>query len=365
MIGLGLSITQRAVLQMLRAEYSPAGLFAAGEQGAWYDPSDMITMFQDAAGTTPVTAVEQPVGRILDKSGRGNHATQTTSTSRPVLSARVNLLTATETLATQTVTTRATTQTLRFEGAGTVTLSGTATGTYSAGSHSVSTTAGNLTLTVSGTVTKADLRASNMGVGLPAYQAVVNSTTYDTTGFPKYLRFDGVDDFLVTNSINFTSTDKMTVFAGVRDLSTALASIVELSAVTNTLSGAFVLYGRVAANGDSAFGLNTGGSYGYRKTGAPAAFPYSAVISDSLNGATGNLSTAVQPRINGATPSLTNTGSVGAGNFGNYPLYIGRRGGTSLPANINLYSLIVRGAQSSAGQIASTESWVNVKTGAY
>ncbi len=45
----------------------PESLFAAGEQGAWYDPSDNSTMFQDAAGTTPVTAVEQAVGLILDK----------------------------------------------------------------------------------------------------------------------------------------------------------------------------------------------------------------------------------------------------------------------------------------------------------
>jgi hypothetical protein len=36
--------------------------------GAWYDPSDLTTLFQDSAGTTPVTAVEQPVGLILDKS---------------------------------------------------------------------------------------------------------------------------------------------------------------------------------------------------------------------------------------------------------------------------------------------------------
>lgn len=43
-------------------------LFAAGEQGAWYDPSDFSTMFQDGAGTTPVTAVGQSVGLILDKS---------------------------------------------------------------------------------------------------------------------------------------------------------------------------------------------------------------------------------------------------------------------------------------------------------
>lgn len=65
--------------------FSPASLFAAGEPGVWYDPSDLSTLYQDAAGTTPVTAVEQPVGRILDKSGRGNHATQATATSRPIL----------------------------------------------------------------------------------------------------------------------------------------------------------------------------------------------------------------------------------------------------------------------------------------
>ncbi len=48
--------------------FSPLSLFANGEQGVWYDPSDFSTLFQDAAGTTPVTAVEQPVGLVLDKS---------------------------------------------------------------------------------------------------------------------------------------------------------------------------------------------------------------------------------------------------------------------------------------------------------
>ena len=43
-------------------------LFSNSEQGVWYDPSDRATLFQDAAGTTPVTAVEQPVGLMLDKS---------------------------------------------------------------------------------------------------------------------------------------------------------------------------------------------------------------------------------------------------------------------------------------------------------
>ncbi|NCB78604.1 MAG: hypothetical protein EOM41_01130 [Bacilli bacterium] len=53
-------------------------------------------MYQDAEGTTPVTAVEQPVGKMLDKSGNGYHATQSITASRPTLSARYNLLTKTE-----------------------------------------------------------------------------------------------------------------------------------------------------------------------------------------------------------------------------------------------------------------------------
>ena len=43
-------------------------LFANGEQGFFYDPNDLSTMFQDAAGTVPVTGVGQPVGLMLDKS---------------------------------------------------------------------------------------------------------------------------------------------------------------------------------------------------------------------------------------------------------------------------------------------------------
>ncbi len=43
-------------------------LFASGEQGFAYDPNDLSTMFQDAAGTIPVTGAGQAVGLMLDKS---------------------------------------------------------------------------------------------------------------------------------------------------------------------------------------------------------------------------------------------------------------------------------------------------------
>lgn len=48
--------------------FSPINLFSSGEVGVWYDPQDFSSLFQDSAGTTPVTAVEQPVGLMLDKS---------------------------------------------------------------------------------------------------------------------------------------------------------------------------------------------------------------------------------------------------------------------------------------------------------
>lgn len=59
-------------------------LFEGGEQGTFYNPSDLSTMFQDAAGTKPVTADGDPVGLIGDKSGNDNHATQAVSAARPI-----------------------------------------------------------------------------------------------------------------------------------------------------------------------------------------------------------------------------------------------------------------------------------------
>ena len=63
-------------------------LFSAGEQGAFYIPRPVVNgtqaLFQDAAGTVAVTVDGDPVGRMLDQSGNGKHATQTVSGSRPV-----------------------------------------------------------------------------------------------------------------------------------------------------------------------------------------------------------------------------------------------------------------------------------------
>lgn len=48
--------------------FNVISLFANGEQGAWYDPSDLTTLFQDSDGIAPVTTDGQSVGLVLDKS---------------------------------------------------------------------------------------------------------------------------------------------------------------------------------------------------------------------------------------------------------------------------------------------------------
>ncbi|HEY0147558.1 MAG TPA: hypothetical protein VGB70_00995 [Allosphingosinicella sp.] len=81
MLGTGLALWAR---RSGRARFSPLSLFAAGEQGAWFDPSDLSSMFADTEGTVPA-ALGGGVARINDKSGRGNHAVQAIEASRPLL----------------------------------------------------------------------------------------------------------------------------------------------------------------------------------------------------------------------------------------------------------------------------------------
>jgi hypothetical protein len=61
-----------------------ASFYGDGAAGMWYDVSDLSTLFEDAAGTTPAT-VNGVVGLMLDKSGNGNHASQATTASKPTL----------------------------------------------------------------------------------------------------------------------------------------------------------------------------------------------------------------------------------------------------------------------------------------
>jgi hypothetical protein len=212
----------------------------------------------------------------------------------------------------------------------------------------------------------ADLRPASQATGLigPTYQRVVDAATYDTVGFLPYLQFDGIDDSMSTGSIDFTATDKMTVWAGVRKLSDAAAGMLaELSANINSNNGAFYL---TAPNDTGASGNYAFASKGTLFSGSTVSLSGTVLAPNTsvLTGIGDISGDNVLLRRNGVN-ATAGTGDQGTGNFGNYPLYIGQRGGSSLPFNGWLTSLIVRGAQSTQSQIEATESWVNGKTGAY
>ncbi len=64
--------------------WTPANLFTTGD-GFWYDFKPLTLLKQDSAGTTPVTAANDPVGLVLDQSGDARNALQATSTARPLV----------------------------------------------------------------------------------------------------------------------------------------------------------------------------------------------------------------------------------------------------------------------------------------
>ncbi len=240
-------------------------LFANGEQGFWYDPNDLSTMYQDAAGTVPVTGAGQPVGLILDKSGRGNHARQTQAAMRPILQRNAT------------------------------------TGAY-------------------------------------------------------YLALDGADDFLATNSINFTSTDKVSLFAGVRKLSDATQQcLVELS--IGAQNGSFSIWSPPFAN-----------SKGFAFWSKGTVLNANAYNTDTEAGVyvvTGHgdiLNKTAELRVNGVRKVLSNA-DQGTGNYGNYPLYIGRRNGNAFAFSGHIYSLVGIGRLTTNQEITALEKLIAKNVG--
>jgi len=212
----------------------------------------------------------------------------------------------------------------------------------------------------------ADLRVANDGADLPAYQRVNTATDYDTTGFPLYLRTDGVDDGMVTNAIDFTATDKMTVCAGVRKLSDAATGVVaELSANLNINTGSLLL---ASTDGGANYSAYSKGTLTNARRYATYTAPITNVISATMLSvnAVADSSLALQARFNALDNLGTNiTQNISTGNYGNYPLYLFRRGGTSLPFNGRFYGMTVVNKLLETAQLEQLETFTNSKTKAF
>jgi hypothetical protein len=166
-----------------------------------------------------------------------------------------------------------------------------------------------------------------------------------------------------TAAIDFTGTDKMSVFAGVRKLSDAAAGIfAELSADYNANIGSFYF---TAPENTGAAGNYASTSRGNTATNANQVAKSALLLApiSSLLTVTHDISGDLSAiRVNGAASGTNGTGDKGPGNFGNYPLFIGRRNNATFPFNGRDYGLIVVGKAASAGEITDTETWLAART---
>jgi hypothetical protein len=82
MKGLSLGLSLTGSTGAAPAAFDPASLGASLD--AWWDVSDLSTLYSDLAGTTPA-AVDGPVGYIADKSADGRHLAAPTNAHRGTL----------------------------------------------------------------------------------------------------------------------------------------------------------------------------------------------------------------------------------------------------------------------------------------
>ena len=239
-------------------------LFANSEQGLWYDPSDLTTMFQDRAGTTPVTTDGQTVGKILDKSGNDNHAVAPSDAARPL---------------------------------------------------------------------------------------------YKTSGGLHWLQFDGVDDSLSTASFDLSLSTKASLFFGFNKTSDQNPAWLFENIVGNTNGIS------VAQRGTSIeIGFKTGNEM--NETVAPYSAQQKLVVTALFDPDNVTYQGKIGIRVDGTPIEGSVWNNANAGNFGNFPLNIGKRSdGYYLDFHLN--SLIILGRLATTQESTDTETWVNGKTGAY
>ena len=357
-------------------------------------------LYQDVIGTIPVAAAGQPVGLMKDKSGRNNHAFQTASASRPLLkqtpilgnelanndgwissyidnittklpdgrykiertstqSARLiqpvaliegRLYSASVEIETLSVTVKIQTFLSNYSSVGAVVL-----GTVPANTR---TTVNAYFTAPTGAVNIGGLMITEqLGEGYILGKITVREVTGYRTD-QNYLQFDGVDDFLQTNNIDFTMTDKVSLFAGVRKLSDAATGVVaEFSAISTTNTGTFSMY--------APYDVTLKG-YAFRSRYSTSAdtITVSPLSPDtSILTGHGDISgDKATLRINGIMIAQKNT-DQGSGNYGNYPIYIGRRGGVNFPFNGYLYGLIGIGRLTTDSETIALEKETAKRTG--
>ena len=154
-----------------------------------------------------------------------------------------------------------------------------------------------------------------------------------------WLEFDGIDDCLSTESIDFSASDEVSIMIGQRKTgtSTALAILAELG---SAYQNRFYLAAPETTSWPYTF-LCRGASSAHvtqMATMASGTAPDTAVIS-----ATGSISANLSKIWRNGSAGVDGTGDMGPGTFGYYPVFIGSRNNTSLHYKGLVQTIFIRG----------------------
>jgi hypothetical protein len=394
-------------------DWYPSRLFHPGDILLWYDPSDLSTMYQDVAGTSPVTADGQSVLLMLDKGQWGGKTLAQVLAAQAELSPNIGPYTDTSnwtaansaTLASVSgeleitagatfsnayilvpvtegkyydfiVTSRRGTATAAYvsiinhnttglivDGFSNANLAIGSTSTAIRGKLLVPTGCTNVRVLV---VHKSQPNGRTLYVSsvtvkeIPGYHRVQATPSqapkYKTDGTLHWLLYDGTDDGSVTPTINW-GTDEVAICAGVTKSSDAAAgAFAELSATSASNNGTFAMLAPASA----------AANYYWRSKGTGDAnmtvTTYTAPTTNVLTGQ-GKIATDLATLRADGSEVGTSATDQGTGNFGNHILYFGRRGGSSLPFNGREHQTVIRSRLLSSSELAKLETFTAAKTG--
>lgn len=187
--------------------------------------------------------------------------------------------------------------------------------------------------------------------------------TYQLDGSLPYLSFDGTDDWLSV-ALDLSAIDEVTVIAGVQKNTDATTGIVvEHTANANANIGSFFMV--TAANSTTqryaVFGRGNAAPTAAQQSNATSGTAIEKAVLAGLY-SIDPPSNQIRRNKTAFTAAVT---SQGTGNYANSTLYIGRRGGTTLPLDGRIYGLIVRGAPTTGASLTDAEDWMNGLTAAY
>ena len=341
--------------------------------GAWYDPSDLSTMFQERTGETPVTATGQSVGLILDKRlglARGANffsglAGGVTANANGTVVASASLATCTCTVnGTYGVTFAATAAVIGTSYRWEITISANSAGKtvyfdFGGITHTLGVTTGTrTTYTIAATLTASPtvyvvggLVGESFALTSAIVQTIAGNHATQTTSASRptfrevsgvrYLEFDGVDDYLRST---FTIAQPIDRISAIQQVAWTNGEQIFGGSASNTC----VL---MQATSTPTLALNSGSTVALNTN---LAVGTNGVITELHQGASSRLA------INSTTYTTGNAGTTLPGG-----VTIGASSGALGPSNMYLYQMIMRGSTTAMtdAQIAACRALCAVKSG--